>query len=329
MSMRIAITRVLLAAGVFLGAPSLSIAQDYPTRTITLISPYPPGGPTSDTGRLLADGLSKQLGHPVIVENVGGAGGTIGVGRVARAAPDGYTLLIHNMAIASSVTLFPTLPFNTEKDFTGISLINTSPLVIVGRKDLPADDLAGLVKWMKAAPTIKFAQAGTGNMAHLCGALFVNEVGVKVDMIPYRGGAPALQDVIGGHVDLYCSVAPAAVPAIDGGLVKAFGMTSKETYQPLPKVPLLTKTGMSDKLAIEYWHGLWAPAGTPKPIIDKLNKAVQAVLADPQTAETWRKVGIEVYPKAGQTPAATDAYLKSEIARWAKVIKDNDIKAGP
>jgi tripartite-type tricarboxylate transporter receptor subunit TctC len=182
---------------------------------------------------------------------------------------------------------------------------------------------------MKAAPTIKFAQAGTGNMAHLCGALFVNEVGVKVDMIPYRGGAPALQDVIGGHVDLYCSVAPAAVPAIDGGLVKAFGMTSKETYQPLPKVPLLTKNGMSDKLAIEYWHGLWAPTGTPKPIIDKLNKAVQAVLADPQTAETWRKVGIEVYPKAGQTPAATDAYLKSEIARWAKVIKDNDIKAGP
>jgi tripartite-type tricarboxylate transporter receptor subunit TctC len=327
MSALFVIKRAVLLVAATACLAGVAAAQDYPTRTITLISPYPPGGPTSETGRLLADGLSKQLGQPVIVENVGGAGGNIGVGRVARAAPDGYTLLIHNMAIASSVTLFPTLPFDTEKALTGISLINTNPLVIVGRKTLPADNLQDLVKWMKAEPQIKFAQAGTGNMAHLCGALFVNTVGVKVDMIPYRGGAPALQDVIGGHVDLYCSVAPAAVASIEAGSVKAYGMTSNETYAPLPKVPLLTRSGMPN-LAIEYWHGLWAPTGTPKPVIDKLNAAVRAVLADPKLVETWDKVGIQVYPKNGQTPEATDAYLKSEIARWAKVIKDNDIKAG-
>lgn len=321
--------RLVLALGFVTGLVGPAFAQDYPTRTVTIIAPYPPGGPTSEIGRLLADGLTKQLGQPVIVENVGGAGGNIGVGRVARAAPDGYTLLVHNMAIASSVTLFPDLPFNTERDLVGISLINTSPLVIVGRKSLPADDLSGLVKWMKAAPVIRFAQAGTGNVAHLCGALFAEAVGVKVDMIPYRGGAPALQDLIGEHVDLFCSVAPAAVASIKAGSVKPFGLTAKATYRPLPDVPLLVKSGFPESLAIEYWHGLWAPAGTPKPVIDKLNKAVQAVLADPKTIETWDKLGIEVYPREGQNPAATDAYLKSEIVRWGKVIKDHDIKPGP
>lgn len=308
-------------------APALATAQTYPSRPVTLISPYPPGGPTSDTGRVLAQSLQGRLGQPVIVENVGGAGGNIGVSRVIRAEPDGHTLLIHNLAIASSLALFPNLSFNPERDLAGISLINTMPLVIVGRKSLPANNLAELIAWMKAAPVIRFAQAGTGNMAHLCGALFAQTIGVKVDFIPYRGGAPALQDLIGEHVDVYCSVAPAAAPAIQAGTIKAFGVSSKERYALLPDVLTLPQSGMPN-LEIEYWHGLWAPAATPKPVIERLNAAVRDVLADPQVVKLWGDGGVLVYPKAGQTPEATTAFLRSETKRWSDVIRDNHIQAG-
>jgi tripartite-type tricarboxylate transporter receptor subunit TctC len=316
----------LLIAAVFVAVATAASAQSYPTRPVTIVAPYPPGGPTSEIGRVVADGLLSRLGQPVVVENVGGAGGNIGVRRVAQAAPDGYTLLVHNMAIASNVSLFPKQAFDVEKDLIGIGLINTSPLVILGRKSLPANNLKDLVAWMKAAPVVKFAQAGTGNAAHLCAALFAQTVGVEVDMIPYRGGAPALQALMGEHVDLYCSVAPAATSAIKSGAVKAFGVTSTETYPPLPDVPTLVGSGMPKTLAIAYWHGLWAPSGTPKPVVDKLNTALKEVLADPKVVQIWDRLGILVYPKDGQTPEATNAHLTGEIKRWEKVISDNNIK---
>jgi len=218
--MKTAVCRAVLtaAAVVFAGFAS---AQDFPSRVITILVPYPAGGPTDATARVIAAGLSARLGQQVVVENVSGGGGNIAVARVARSAPDGYTLLVHNMAIASSVSLFPNLTFSPEKDLAGIGLINNNANVIVGRRDLPAESLTDLVRWMKGGATVKFAHPGIGNMGHLCAALFVQAAGApKVDYIPYRGGAPATQDVIAGHVDLFCSTAQLVVEPIRNGLVK-------------------------------------------------------------------------------------------------------------
>jgi tripartite-type tricarboxylate transporter receptor subunit TctC len=302
-------------------------AQTYPNRHITLVVPYPPGGPTGDTAHILARGLSDRLGQPVIVENVSGAGGNLGVMRVIRAKPDGYTLLVHNMALASSVALFPNLALDPEKDLVGISLLNTSPLVLIGRPSLPATTLPELLSWMRSAPQIKFVNAGTGNIAHLCGTLFAQAVGVEVFMIPYRGGGPALIDTMGEHVDLFCSTAQLVIGPIKAGMIKGFFVTSKERYAALPELPTVAEAGLPSSLEIEYWHGLWAPAGTPKPILDRLNEAVREVLADPETVNHWAKLGIIVYPKDGQNPQATAALLHSEIKRWGDVIRANKIEA--
>jgi tripartite-type tricarboxylate transporter receptor subunit TctC len=302
-------------------------AQNYPSRIITIVVPYPPGGPTSETARLVAAGMAERLGQPVIVENVSGAGGNLGVAYVARAATDGHTLLVHNMALATSVSLFPNLPFNVERDLTGIALLNFSPIVIAGRKSLPANTFAELLTWMKAAPAIKFAHGGIGNVGHLCAALFANTVGVQVDMIPYRGGAQIMQDFIGEHFDLGCPTAQFAIEPIRAGLIKGYAVTSRERYDPLPELPSIVEAGMPN-VEILYWHGLYAPAGTPKPIIDKLNAAVRDVLADPKIVAAWARTGIVVYPAEGQSPQAATDMVRSEAARWGQVIRDNKIEAG-
>lgn len=311
------------------GASLLSpaMAQNYPSRVITIVVPYPPGGPTSETARLVAGAMAERLGQPVVVENLSGAGGNLGVAHVARAAADGYTLLVHNMALATSVSLFPNLPFNVERHLTGIALLNFSPIVIAGRKSLPADTFAGLVAWMKAAPTIKFAHGGIGNVGHLCAALFANTVGVQVDMIPYRGGAQIMQDFIGEHFDLGCPTAQFAIEPIRAGLIKGYAVTSREKYDPLPDLPSIVEAGMPN-VEIRFWHGMYAPTGTPKPIIDKLNAAVRDVLADPKIIAAWARTGIVVYPVEGQSPQAATDMVRNEAARWGKVIRDNKIEAG-
>jgi tripartite-type tricarboxylate transporter receptor subunit TctC len=313
-----------IAFAALAGFASPATADDYPSRTITIISPYPPGGVTSDTARLIAEGLQRRLGQPVIVENVSGAGGTIGVARVARATPDGYTLLIHNMALASSVSLFKNLSYDAKKDLAGVSLINTSPLVLVGRKSLPANSLAELVDWAKKAPSVKFAAPGIGNIGHLCGTLFSRTIDVPFDMIPYRGGAPAQMDLISGQIDMTCSTSQGVVEPIKAGMLKGFGVTSTEKFEPLPDLPSLPNSGMP-KLNIRYWHGMYAPAGTPAPVIEKLNKAVRETLAEANTAKVWNALGISVYPQEGQTPAAAMDMLRAEIVRWGDVIRENKI----
>ncbi|MCC7347575.1 MAG: tripartite tricarboxylate transporter substrate binding protein BugD [Variibacter sp.] len=318
---------LLLPLALAVASAGAAAAETYPSRVITLISPYPPGGVTSDTARLIAEGLQARLGQPVIVENVGGAGATMGVARVARAAPDGYTLLIHNMAVASSVSLFKNLPYDARKDLAGIALLNTSPLILVGRKSLPPTTLPELLAWFKTKPTVRFAAPGIGNIGHLCGTLVSRSVEVPFDMIPYRGGAPAQLDLLAGHIDMTCSTSQGVVEPIKSGLLKGFGVTSAEPYEPLPELASLPNAGFP-KLGIRYWHGMYAPARTPPEVIAKLNAAVRAVLADPKTAEQWRKLGIAVYEPAGQTPEAATAYLHQEIERWAEVIRENRIE-GP
>ena len=312
-----------LAAGT-LTAPAL--AQTFPNRVITIIVPYPPGGPTDATARVVAAGMAQKLGEQVIVENISGAGSTIGMTRVARAEPDGYTLLLHNMAISSALALFPQVAIDPVRDYAPVGLVNSNGNIIVGRKSLPANNLKEFVAWMKSGVRVKFAHPGIGNMGHLCAALFNQAIGATaVDYIPYRGGAPATQDVIAGHVDLFCSTTQLVIEPIKAGTIKGFGITAPEELPQLPQVPSLVKE-YGPKLDIKYWHGLFAPAATPKPVLEKLNAALGAVLADANVVKTWKESGIDVYPKAQQTQAAATDLLRSETKRWGDVIRDNHIQ---
>jgi tripartite-type tricarboxylate transporter receptor subunit TctC len=221
--------------------------------------------------------------------------------------------------------LYPTLPFSPEKDLTPVGLVNTSAVVVVGRKSLPANTLPELIAWMKKNPA-KFAHPGTGNTGHLCAALFSQAIGAPVDYIPYRGGGPALQDVIAGHVDLFCSSVQAAIEPVNTGLVKGYGITMPEPLAVLPGVPSLVRE-VSPKLDIPFWHGLFAPAATPKPVIDKLNAALQELMSDPRIVKLWTDAGTQVYPKEQRTPQHAKAVLTSEIKRWGEVIRENKIEA--
>jgi tripartite-type tricarboxylate transporter receptor subunit TctC len=317
-----------LALGAMLAlAPLVATAQEFPSRVITIIVPYPAGGPTDATARVLAAGLGARLGQQVVVENVSGAGSTLGMQRVARAAADGYTLLLHNMAFTSALALLPNVKLDPVTDFAPIGLVNSNGNIIVGRKDLPANSLKELIGWMKSGVAVKFAHPGIGNMGHLCAALFNQAIGAtNIDYIPYRGGAPATQDVVAGHADLFCSTAQLVMQPIQSGQIKGFGITAQAPLPQLPNVPSLVKE-LGPKLEITYWHGLFAPAATPRAVIDKLNATVREVVADPKVMKAWTDTGILVYPPAQQTTAAALELVKSEMKRWGDVIRENKIEA--
>jgi tripartite-type tricarboxylate transporter receptor subunit TctC len=301
-------------------------AQDYPSRTVTIIVPYPAGGPTDQLARVLAPKFSEQLGQNVIVENVSGGATTIATGRVARAAPDGHLLLLHNLQISANVALHPNLPFDTEKDLAPIAFINHNPLVLVGRKSLAADSLGELIAWMRTTPA-KMAHPGTGSTGHLTTALFAQEAKVSVNHIPYRGAAPALQDISGGHVDLFFATPQSVVQAVAAQQMKAYGITAKQKSPQFPGAPSMVQE-LGPKLEISYWHALLAPAGTPKPVIDKLNAVLQGVMDDPAIVKAWADTGVAPYPKDQRSPQAAQALLRSEIARWGQVVRDNNIQPG-
>jgi len=320
--LRRAVAVALAVFGLFLAAAP-TMADDYPSRTVTIIVPYPAGGPTDQTARVVAQSLSRQLKQSVVVENVSGGGTIIGTNKVAKAAPDGYTLLLHNLQISANVTLYKTLPFNTEKDFKPIIFVNRNPLVLVGRASLEANDLPQLVALMKKS-TMKAAIPGYGATGHLATSLLAQEAGVKIDMIPYRGAAPALNDILGGHVDLFFATPQSIVQQVATGKMKAYGITSKDKVPELPNLESFVDA-FGPKLEIQFWQALFAPAGTPDAVIDKLNAAVQVAVADPSVAKVWTKEGVSAYPKDKQTTAAAQAVLHSEIERWGKVIRDNNI----
>lgn len=298
-------------------------AADYPSRTITMIVPYPAGGPTDQTARQIAQSMSQTLKETVIVENISGGGTIIATNKVAKAAPDGYTLLLHNLQISANVTLYKNLPFNTEKDLTPIIFVNSNPLVLVGRKTLKANDLKQLLADMKTT-RMKAAIPGFGATGHLATALLAQEDGAKVDMIPYRGAAPALTDILGGHVDLFFATPQSVVQQVAVGQMKAFGITSDDKVPELPNVKSFVDV-FGPKLKIQFWQALFAPSGTPQDVIDKLNHAVQVAVSDPKLLAIWKKEGVSAYPKDEQTTAAARKMMTSEVARWGKVIKDNNI----
>jgi tripartite-type tricarboxylate transporter receptor subunit TctC len=298
-------------------------AQQYPSRTVTIMCPYPAGGPTDQTARVIANFLSKKFNQSFIVENVTGGGTLIATNRVAKASPDGYTLLLHNLQISANTTLYTNMPFDTEKDLTGVMLVNNNPLVLVGRRDLPPNTLPELLAYMKKE-RLKAALPGYGATGHLATTLVAQEAKVPIDQIPYRGAAPAMTDLMGGHVDLFFGTPQSVVPQVKSGQLKAFGVTSKAKLEQLPDVESLVNV-LGPKLEILYWQAMYAPAGTPEAVIGMLNAAMQEAVSDPAIIKTWDAEGFFIYPKEMRTPAAANALLRSEIVRWGEVIRDNNI----
>jgi tripartite-type tricarboxylate transporter receptor subunit TctC len=299
-------------------------AQPYPSRTVTNVCPYPAGGPTDQTARVIADFLSKKFNQSFIVENVTGGGTTIATNRVAKASPDGYTLLLHNLQIAANATLYKSVPFDTAKDLTGIMLVNNNPLVLAGRKDLPPNTLSELLAFMKKE-RLRAALPGYGATGHLATTLLAQEEKVTVDQIPYRGAAPAMTDLLGGHVDLFFATPQSVVPQVKSGQIKAYGVTSITPLKQLPDVESLVKV-LGPKFEILFWQAMYAPAATPEPVIKTLNIALQEAVSDPAIIKTWDTEGFFIYPREMRTPAAANALLRSEIERWGRVIRDNDIR---
>jgi tripartite-type tricarboxylate transporter receptor subunit TctC len=300
-------------------------AQQYPQRPVTVIVPYPAGGPTDQVGRVLAPKLAEKLGQNFIVENVSGGATTIATGRVARAAPDGHMLLLHNLQISANVALYKNLPFDTEKDLAPIIFINNNPLVLVGRKTLEPNTLKELIAYMKTK-VVKFAHPGAGATGHLATSLVAQEAKVTIDYIPYRGAAPALQDIAGGHVDLFFATPQSVVQQVASGQMKAYGITAKEKSPQFPTVASFVQE-LSPKLEILYWHALFAPAGTPAAIVERLNSVMQEIMADKALLKSWADTGVTPYPKDQQSTAAARSLLRSEIARWGQVVRDNKIEA--
>ncbi len=302
-----------------------SAAQQYPSRAVTIIVPYPAGGPTDQLARVMGPALSEKLGHPFIIENVSGGGTTIATARVARAAPDGYTLLLHNLQISANVSLYHNLTFDTEKDLTPIIFVNNNPLVLTGRKTLAPDTLKELIATMRTN-VLKMSHPGIGATGHLATCLFAQEAHVTVDQIPYRGAAPALQDIAGGHVDLFFATPQSVVEQVASGQMKAYGVTAKEISAHFPHAASLVQE-LGGKLEILYWHALFAPAGTPDDIVARLNSAVQEMVGDPAIRKSWSETDVAPYPQDQRSAAAARALLRSEIARWGEVVRTNNIQA--
>jgi tripartite-type tricarboxylate transporter receptor subunit TctC len=318
LSVRLSLAALLTAFGF------AAVAQDYPSRTVTIIVPYPAGGPTDQLARVLAPKFSEKLGQNFIVENISGGGTTIATGRVARGAKDGHTLLLHNLQISANVALYPKLPFDTEKDLTPVTFINQNPLVLVGRKSLAANTLAELLATMKKTP-VRMAHPGTGSTGHLATSLLAKEAKVEVVGVPYRGAAPALQDIAGGHVDLFFATPQSVVQTVASGQMKAFGITSKATSPQFPGVASFVDA-LGPKLEILYWHALFVPAGTPQSVIDKLSGVLLAVLDDPAVIKSWAETGVAPFGKDQRSPQAAQTLLRDEIARWSQVVRDNNIQ---
>jgi tripartite-type tricarboxylate transporter receptor subunit TctC len=300
--------------------PSLAVAQTYPERPITIVVPFSAGGPTDTVTRLVADAMSKDLGQQIVVENVTGAGGTLGAGRVAKAAPDGYTLLLHHIGMATSATLYRKLAYKPLEAFEYVGLVTEVPMVIVGRKDLEPKDLKSLIEYVKAnKDKVTYAHAGVGAASHLCGMLFMSKIETPLTTVPYKGTGPALTDLIGGQVDLLCDQTTNTTNQIKSGEIKAYATTSGQRLAALPDVPTAKEQGLDIEVAI--WHGLYAPKGTPKAIVERLAASLQKALQDETVKSRFASLGTAPVPLDQAQPAALEAKLKGEIDRWRPVIQ--------
>jgi tripartite-type tricarboxylate transporter receptor subunit TctC len=317
----------LVAAAALSPSPRMARADDYPSRPITVIVPFSAGGPLDITGRMIAAKMQQTLGQPIIIENVGGAGGSIGVGRGARAVPDGYTL---TMGIWSTHVVNPVLydlSYDVEKDFEPIAPITDGPLVICARKDFPANDLKELIAWLKANPDkASVGIAGVGATGHLTGISFQKETGTKFQFVPYRGNAPAMTDLLAGQIDFMIEPSSNFKSLVAAGSIKPFAITGRTRLPSSPDIPTADEAGLPGFFA-SLWYGLWVPKDTPKDIIARLNAAMMQVLANPSVKTRFEELGIQVTPLDQQSPEALRAFQKAESERWWPVMKASGIKA--
>ena len=313
--------KLVLAAAAAVVASS---AWAYPDKPVTIVVPFAAGGPTDKVARDLAEVIRKSLNNQsVVIENVGGAGGTLGAAKVAKAAPDGYTLLLHHIGMATSPGLYRKLPYKTLEDFEYLGMVNDVPMTVVGRSTLPANNMAELKTWINANKgKINLANAGLGAASHLCGLLFQQGMAVDMTTVPYKGTGPAMLDLVGGQVDLMCDQTTNTTPQIESGKVKAFAVTTTKrlTTPALAKLPTLDESGMKG-FNVTIWHGLYAPKGTPKAIQDQLNAALRNALKDPECIKRQEALGAVVVTDARLSPAEHKKFVEAEINKWGPAIK--------
>jgi len=316
-----------LIAGLLLLGVSQAGAQDYPTKVVTMIVPYAAGGPTDTVARLIAVPMSKTLTQQVIIENVLGAGGTIASNRVAKSSPDGYTILIHHIGMSTAPALYRKLPFNPITDFEPIGLINEVPMTLVAKRDFPAKDLKELIAHVKAnKDKLNYANAGLGAASHLCGMLFMSAIQTDVTTVPYNGTGPAMNDLLGGQVDFMCDQTTNTTSQIKADKIRVYGVTTKKRVASLPNVPTMDEAGLKG-FEVSVWHGLYAPKGTPKAVIDKLVNSLHVALEDENVKQRFAELGTEPVAENRATPAALGTHLKAEIERWTPIIKKAGVYA--
>ena len=313
--------RPVMAAAAFLLLIGPAMAQDYPNKPITIVVPAAAGGPTDTISRVTAQSMSKLLGQQIVIENVGGAGGTIGTARVVRAAPDGYTLLIYHVGLSTAATLYRQLSYDTKDAFASIGLITDAPMTIIARSDYPPNTLRDLVEHIKAqGGKATMGNAGVGSASHLCGMLFMSETKTQLTTIPYRGTAPVMNDLLGKQIDISCDQATNTTGPILGKQVKAYAVTTKARLKSLPDVPTADEAGLKG-FELAVWHGLFAPKGTPPVVVAKLSATLKAALKDPDLVKRFNDISTEPMTEARATPEAAHNTLLSEIDRWAPIIK--------
>ena len=315
-------SRLIAALLMVICATATVQAQTFPSRPLTLIVPFPPGGSTDAAARIMAEKMRESLGQPIVIENVGGAGGSIGVGRLARSVPDGYTFDIGQWDTHVGSIIYK-LDHDLEKDFEPIALVSNNPQLMVAKNDLPAKTLRELVAWMKANPgKINFVNQNAA--ANVTGVLFEKLTEQKVQFIPYRGAGPAMTDLVAGTVDLLVVQGAVALPQIRAGKIKALANLSPQRSASMPDIPTSDESGVKG-LYMSGWFGFWAPKGTPKDVIAKLNAATVAALADPALQKRFSDLGLDVAPRAQQTPEGLAAFQKAEIEKWWPIIKSAGI----
>ena len=300
-------------------------AQKYPDKPINLIVPFAAGGPTDTIARLLATNMSKTLGQTVVVENVAGAGGTIASAKVAKSKPDGYTIYIHHMGMATAQALYDKLPYDPLKDFEYIGQVADVPMVLLGSKNFPPNNFKELEAYIRAnKDKVTMANAGPGAVSQLCGLIFQSRLGVRVTTVPYKGTGPALTDLVGGQVNILCDQTTQTIPFIKEGKVKVYGVTTPKRLSALPNVPTLDEQGMKG-FDVKVWHGIYAPLGTPKPILDRLNAALKKALTDPDLKARLDSSNIDIVPVSKQNGESLKAHLDAEINRWGPIIRKANI----
>ena len=319
--------RLVAALGLSLGMAAGALAQQYPTKPITMIVPFAAGGPTDTVARSLGQAMSKSLGQSIVVENVGGAGGTVGAARARNAQADGYTIFLHHIGMSTAPTLYRKLSFNPQTDFEYVGLVVDVPMTLIARSDFPANNFAEFLKFARDNKAkMNLANAGIGSASHLCGLLFMSSIETDFTTVPFSGTAPAMNALLGKQVDFMCDQTTNTTPQIKGGKVKAYAVTTTKRVPSLPDLPTVQEAGIKD-FHVGVWHGMYAPKGTPKPVVDKLNAALRAALKDPAVIAKFAELGTEPVADSLATADAHARHVKAEIEKWGPIIKKAGVYA--